>query len=266
MRAQVVVATTTFYRNLSDLRCLLTIELIKKARGAGHIIVIVDDSPDPTIAEYFRAKGALVFRQAGRGMAQSRREAFEHAAVDLHSRLETDEYGIILWTEEKPFIIEHIPKIIRPIVETEASAVIAKRSPAAFTTWPAFQAESEQAANAVYNEVTGRRSDPMFGPVAFYASLADAFINSRPEEYGVPPFAAGYLQHFGIIEIIAEGYRVADSEPLDVVYPALQKEQEETLLISEMRQKREQQMQELSEGYRIAAKALGIRPSSQQRS
>ncbi len=260
--ARVTIAMTSFYRNEMELRCQQTAEIIRDATRAGYQTVIVDGSPNPAVGKYLRELGALVFPQQEPGMGASRREVFAWAKAHLGTHRK-DEVRIIVWTEEKPFIVEQIPRIIKPILNNGYVGVIAKRSEESFHTWPQFQAESEQQANAAYNEATRRDSDPMFGPVAFDASHADIFSNCHPERYGVPAFAAGYIQHFGMLEIMMEGFYqaawfVADSEPLDVVYPPAQRKEEETALISEMLEKRRRQMEELSEGYRIAALALDL--------
>lgn len=258
---RIALAMTTFYESPDVLRCQQAAETVVLAREAGYETVIVDGSENPAVAEYLRQAGALVYSQFRPGMGTSRREAIEHAKrlIDLPVRWGLLRLNTIVWTEEKPFIVREVPKIIAPLLNGDAIAVIAKRSTASFSTWPSFQAESEQEANAVYNEATGRASDPMFGPVAFLIGFSSYFSQCRPEVYGVLPFASGYIQHFGMLELIAAGFRVADSEPLDVTYPPAQKAEEETALVGEMREKRRHQMEELSASYPIAVRALGLR-------
>ena len=259
---RIALAMTSFYENPDTLRCQQAAETATLAKEAGYEVVIVDGSKNPAVAEHLRRAGAYVFSQFRPGMASSRREAIEHARrlINIPVKFGMLRMNIILWTEEKPFIVQEVPKIVAPLFDHDAVAVIAKRSEASFATWPQFQAQSEHAANRVYNEVTERASDPMFGPVAFLIGFSEYFSKCHPEAYGVSPFAAGYIQHFGTLELIAARFHVADSEPLDVMYPPAQKEQEETLLIGEMLEKRQRQMEELSEGYHIAAQALDIHP------
>ncbi|OGZ96933.1 MAG: hypothetical protein A3J10_02240 [Candidatus Sungbacteria bacterium RIFCSPLOWO2_02_FULL_54_10] len=254
-----MVVSTSWYPDTDDVRCQQMGEVATLTREAGHYMALVDGSKNPDVAAFLKACGTLVFAQREPGMASSRREAFAHAK-EILLELPHIHQGrrIVFWTEEKPYIVEKIPAIIEPLLCGSAEACIAKRSQSSFRTWPWFQAESEQGANAAYNEATGRNSDPMHGPVAVLIEFADVLINCYPERYGVLPFAAGYIQHFALMEMMASGCIVADSEPLDVIYPPLQKMKEETALLDAMLEKRRQQKEELSESYRIAARTLGI--------
>ncbi len=158
--------------------------------------------------------------------------------------------------EEKPDLVRSIPQLIKPLVKGEADIVIAKR--ASLVTWPAFQRESETRANAAYREATGFDYDPMFGPVALTLAMLPFFRECRPERYGVSPYAAGYIQHFAPLEAFTVGYRIA-SVTVDCSYPEEQRREEETVLNDAMREKRLAQETELSAGYPIAVRALGLR-------
>lgn len=261
MDTWVTLTMTSFYREVSELRCQLTAETVQNAfTKYKYPTVIVDGSPNPAVTRYLSHRlGAIVFAQQKPGMIASRREVFGHAKeFILASVIRKEDTEIILWTEEKPDLIRSIPFLIAPLVAGEADIVIAKRTPEALATWPLFQQESETRANAAYREATGIDHDPMFGPVAFTLEVVDFFINCHPERYGVSPFAAGYIQHFAALEALAAGKKVV-SVTVDCRYPPQQREEEETILNDAMREKRQRQMEELSEGYRIAARALGIR-------
>lgn len=264
MDAWVTVAMTSFYRETSDLRCQLTAETIQNAYTAGYPTVIVDGSQNPAVTRYLDGKpGALVFGQQEPGTGSSRREVFAHAKEFILASTRGGDREAILWTEEKPDIIRSIPLLIAPIIAGEADIVIPKRTPEALTTWPQFQQESETRANTAYREATGLDFDPMFGPVMFSLEVADFFINCHPERYGVSPFAAGYIQHFAALEAIAAG-KQAVSVTVDCRYPPAQREEEETLFNDAMREKRRMQEEELSDGYHIYSRALGIRRSQRR--
>lgn len=251
---------TSFYREVSDLRCRLTGETITNARGRGYTVAIVNGSSNFDIARYLWRAGGLVFAQRDPGMAASRREVFARTKELFLASKQPQERCIIQWTEEKPDLIRSIPLLVAPLIAGEADIVIAKRTPEALQTWPLFQQESEARANAAYRETTGLDFDPMFDPVMFSLAVADFFINCHPERYGVSPFAAGYIQHFAALEALAAGKRVV-SVTVDCRYPAAQREEEETLLNAAMREKRLMQEKELSDGYHIYARALGIHQS-----
>lgn len=258
---RVMLVSTSWYPDKNVLRCQQLGETVSLAREVGYLATAVDGSEDPGVADFLRECGADVFKQQEPGMAPSRREAFAHAKeILLQLPHLPGTKKLVFWTEEKPYIVEKIPTIIEPLLDESAEACIARRSKASFATWPWFQANTERQANAAYNEATGREdSDPMHGPVAVLIEFVDVLINCYPERYGVLPFAAGYIQHFALMEMMACGCTVADSAPLYVVYPPKQKAQEEAVLRDAMLEKREQQKEELSASYHIAVRVLGIR-------
>ena len=56
-----VVVTTTFYKDVNQLRFQLACQMITKARIAGYPVIVVDGSPNPAIANRFRELGAVVY-------------------------------------------------------------------------------------------------------------------------------------------------------------------------------------------------------------
>lgn len=247
---EVVVVTTTFYGSTAEPRFGLTCKTIELARQAGRVVVVVDGSPDPSIADTFRALGALVFPQEKPGMGASRRQAFGCAIQHLRDIGEPK--GVVFWTEpEKHDIIRFIPEIVEPL-ESGALVVIPNRSQASWKTYPEFQVVSEQAANAAYARHTGREGyDPMFGPVAFLVTpeIENLLLNFDPEKHGVPDT---YVQHY--IPLFLTGETVASVE-VDFVYPPDQREQEESADNEEIRKKRAWQLETLVKAYEILGKA-----------
>ncbi len=132
---------------------------------------------------------------------------------------------------------------------------IPSRTKRSWESYPGFQVASEQEANAVYAEATGKQFDPMFGPVAFHNNVAHYFDGCNPEQFGA---ADGYIQHYAPLEAMAKGC-VVTSVPVDFFYPSVQKAEEESGFREEMLEKRKSQLEQLSAGYRLAAKALRLR-------
>jgi len=247
-----VVVTTTFYNNVSELRFKLACELVAKAVTAGYPVFIIDASPNPEIAEKLRELGALVFPQQCKGMGPGRRQAFFHA-TEVASQKNAD---IVVWTEpEKVSLIGLIPKFTAPIAAGMADIAILRRSQKSWETWPAFQKESEEKANEVYNEVFFTRGfDPMAGPVAFRISMASyfAFCYAALE---ISDIEDTYIQHYAPAIARAENERVVSIE-VDITYPTEQKVEEEQALNKEMVEKRKWQLDTLSKAYRALARSI----------
>ena len=214
-----------------------------RAREAGHTVVIVDDSPDPAVAICLRKVDALVYSELVHGMGSSRRQAFFWA----YEKSICGEQEIVLWTEaEKRQIIGNIPEIIAPIQEGRAEIVVAGRSEKSWETWPEFQRETEQEANAVYARVTGLAGfDPMHGPVAFHRSVAPYFVTFDPYRHGV---SDGYIQHYAPLVALADGKAVR-SVLVDTCYPPEQRAAEEGPQAAAMEEKRIKQKDTLSADY-----------------
>jgi hypothetical protein len=217
-----------------------------------HILVVVDGSPNEDIKMGLKEAGATIFPELHRGMGPSRRQAFFHAFEVAHQH----DINIILWTEpEKVDLINSIPKIIEPIEIGEADIVIPCRSAKSWETWPAFQRESEQEANKVYNEVFGVKDfDPMFGPVAFDREFGLSFIASRGSE----SIEDTYIQHYAPREAAFYEDAWVKTEEIDMTYPPEQRAEEEGALNDAMREKRKQQLVSLTNAYRALALSFSI--------
>jgi len=243
----VTVLTTTFYKSLNETRFHLACQMIGNAVGTGCDVLVVDGSPDPAIGQALAKIGATVHGQTAKGMGGSRRELF---------KIGSERGGLFLWLEpEKVGVIHLVPKIVEPLECGQADIVIPFRTQKSWESYPSFQVESEQKANAVYLEVIGKALDPMFGPVAFNSKVAEYFALCNPAEQ----FEAtdGYVQHFAPLTAMKQGHTVA-SVPVDFYYPLMQRIEEESGLKEEMVKKRQWQLDQLVDGYRLAAKVLGL--------
>lgn len=246
------VLTTTFYKSTEETRFHLASQLIGNAVAAGYNVLVVDGSPNPAIREAFTRIGAQVFAQTARGMGPSRRELFQKAA-DLRGCTRAE---VFVWTEpEKTDLIRLIPVLVEPIIHADADIVIPERTDASWRSYPAFQVASEQKANAAYLAATGKRFDPMFGPVAYRGNVARFFLGCDPAaQFGA---ADGYIQHYAPLSAMAEGCMVG-GVPMNFYYPSVQRAEEESSLRDEMLVKRATQLGQLADGYHLAAKVLGL--------
>ncbi len=252
-----VIVTTTFYHNVDALRFRLACDLVKAAVADGHVVVVVDGSPIPEIAETLRHLGANVFPQLHKGMGPGRREAFFHA-VEIGMK---ENITYFLWTEpEKVDLIRFVEEIVRPLDESDAHIVIPKRSETAWSSWPSFQRKSEDQANAVYNEAFGLEGfDPMFGPVAFNSVAMSHFVlcYCHPKDFnGEVPDT--YIQHYApLLAKVEEPAIQITSVEIDMIYPTEQRAEEEGSANEAMLEKRKMQLETLTTAYRAIARFVG---------
>lgn len=252
-----VIVTTTFYKSVDELRFRLACDMVKAAVADDHIVVVVDGSPIPEVAETLKSLGANVFPQLHNGMGAGRREAFFHA-VEIG---EKEGVYHFLWTEpEKVDLIRFVGTIMLCLDETGAMIVIPKRSEIAWSSWPTFQRESEEKANEVYNEVFGSEGfDPMFGPVAFHIHASVVFIRAYcpPTAYEnmVPDT---YIQHYAPILLAGVDREVTIAYvTIDMQYPSEQRAEEEGSANKAILEKRKMQLETLTNAYRALAKVNG---------
>ena len=250
------VLLTSFFKQTTEIRFHLDCQLIGNATALNYRVVVVDASPDTAVRHAFSRIGAIVFPQMTKGIGPSRRELFRHAGEESTYSPDVPLPDIFIWMEEKVDLIRWIPTIIAPILSGEADIVIPSRSEISWQSYPTFQAESEQKANACYADVTGRCFDVMFGPVAFRRAMLPYFAACNPaERFGV---FDTYIQHIAPLEAITHGARVM-SVPVDFFYPSVQKVEEETVLLGAMREKRQWQLEECMNAYRVVARELKLK-------
>lgn len=253
-RGRTAVLTTTLYKSREDIRFHLALQFIGNAVGAGHTVIIVDNSPDLSICQTFSRIGAVVFRQESLpGMGRQKRELFRVANDTFFS-----EYYI--WTEpEKPDLVRSIPQIVAPLEAGEAKIVIAGRTEESMKTYPEFQIESEMRINHVYAEATGLYdADPTFSPVAFTREMLPYFANCNPPaQYGGGTYD-NYIQLYAPLAAMAEGHK-ATTVYVECFYPLAQKREEEGGgLLNPMREKRKMQSDTITSTWRKMAEVLNL--------
>ncbi|MBI4049943.1 MAG: hypothetical protein HY398_00670 [Candidatus Doudnabacteria bacterium] len=244
----IALLTMTYYANVEETRFHLACQMLGNAKAVGYMTAVLDGSPDDLVSLAFERIGTVIFKQTAQGMGPARRELFLKASANKP--------GIFLWSEEKPDIVRLIPQIVEPIARGWADIVIPFRTDKSWESYPAYQAESEKAANAVYAEVTGRPFDAMFGPVAFRREMLHYFYECNPaEQFGTHDT---YIYHIAPLVAMAAGARVV-SVPVDFYYPSVQKAEELAALNDAIREKRKRQFEECTANYRAAAAALNLK-------
>lgn len=254
---RVIVTTTTFYGDpdgKDKVRVNLACELVELAGQNGHIVAIVDGSPVSSAKERLEKRGAHVVLQSEKGMGPARRQVWKYA-----QNFVTSDVAGILWTEpEKPDIVRSIGALVSCMNEQGAHVVIPARDAGSWETYPAFQRQSEQTANLVYNKLfagSGAPFDPMFGPVCFRPRVLPLFAEFYPADWGLPDT---YVQHFAPVSLRPRGFKVV-SKSVDFVYPPAQRAEEETALAPEMMGKRLWQLKDLVAAYFIMQKRFNFK-------
>jgi hypothetical protein len=249
----VVFAIATFYQSLNETRFKLACTTISNALKAGHAVSVVDGSPNPEVAKHFSALGAKVFPQLHESLGASKQQSFFHAVQICRE----GGYTAVLAVEGEKDLARAVPKLLREMRDGKSHIVVPERNDAGWNSYPDFQKESEQAANRVFEEVTGLKSDIFFGPVLFRptSKVAGYFIAPMWLELGFPNT---YTQHLAVLQAHADRLLVRNI-PIDFLYPELQRVEEEGVLTEEMKRKREQQFNTVTLGYRNAMKVLSSR-------
>jgi len=192
--------------------------------------VLVSSGPHANTNDALRKLGAEIFVQDGRPHGAERRRLAE-MALQMGA-----EYA--LWTEEKPYLIKHLPVAIERMEEKGANALIFNRTEESWPSWPTIQQKSERLCNDFYNTlfgVDGETFDPMLGPALFNQSGLENYAVCDPTEYGVDDI---YPNLIAPLAIKANGDYVT-SLTVNLMYPPKQRVEEEEdpgMMLKRMRQ------------------------------
>jgi len=173
-----VVFTATFYKSASDTRCQMCLRTIELLKSKAIPIVIVDDSPDATIRDLMRSKGANVVQKQ---QTKEKKGAALREAASLAATIDgVNEDTWLCWQEPEKFdLANHWVDAISDEGSKKADVLIPTRNDEIFKkTYPIEQYHSENFANmylnAVANDYCSKNQitfptnlDWHFGPVAF---------------------------------------------------------------------------------------------------
>lgn len=154
---EAVIATTTFFKTVDEIRATLALRTIRKAVSCGYPIVVVDSGSPVELRNKFVAEGATLFDEKIKGIGPSRRQAMTAA-----SKLANND-GCIIWTEpEKHTLIPELYKTVEPVFRKEADLVIPQRI--SLASYPKEQEYAERIGNLTFYYLTGHELDLWFGP------------------------------------------------------------------------------------------------------
>jgi hypothetical protein len=243
-KRNVVLATTTFYKSMEEVRFKCALKTMEEAAQRGYTIVVVDASPNPEIANAFQEEGAIVFSGVVSGMGASRREAVQ-LALDMQA-------DIVVWLEPEKYPI--VP-LLAPCIEMVAGGgydlVVPRRR--TLTGYPFYQHWSEMEASWRLGEITGRPDlDTMIGPRVMNRQVAELFLEYKGEPYG------DFWQSIFLVVLraLARGMSVG-SRTVDYVHPPEQTAEEQNS--PEMDRKRDEQRIILIQTMQKEAEKLGYR-------
>lgn len=209
--------SAAYYPRPEGVRFNLQCEQIRLAQKSGWPILI-SSGPHEGTNDIFSNLGATVVVQDGRPHGAERRLLAE-MALKMGTRF-------ALWTEEKPYLLQHVATAIERMADMKASAMLFNRSEGSWPSWPVIQQRSEPLCNEFYNELFGLEDetfDPMLGPALFDQRGLKDYTTCNPTKYGV---SDTYPNLIAPLVIRADdGY--VTSLTVDLTYPPEQRAEEE---------------------------------------
>ena len=143
-----VIATTTRYLSINNLRCQLALEMISHTVDQKIPVVMVDSSSNPEeFRRVFERKGVIVLRERSHStMGSSRRQAFAHAAEQKKE--------VVVWLEpEKAPLVPFLRAAAQPILSGAADIVVPSRSREGLLSYPRLQMYAEQCGNEAFRRL-----------------------------------------------------------------------------------------------------------------
>lgn len=223
--AQVVIATTTWYRSPDEIRVQEAFKTFRSAKSLGISIVVVDGSPSEAVKELLEDSGAILVTQEKGTMGSSRRQAIAEA-----TRL-AGEGGAIVWMEpEKNSLVSFINQMVRPILSGQCDIVIPRRRDG-LTSYTKHQKHAELYGNEGFCLLIGKALDVWFGPRAFSVAAAGYFLTYNGKSLdGARDYGDRWDSIFiPLVRAIAVGKRV-EEVMVDYVHPHEQTAAEETFV------------------------------------
>lgn len=241
----IVIATTTFYKETDSVRAGCAIRMVANATRHGIPIVVVDGGSYPSFLEQIADLGAIVIPEVEhpRGiMGPGRRQAIAAGFEQTGGRFSC------FIQPEKDCMPQFVKSLFRPIIDNEADLCSPYRY--SVRSYPSAQWRAEQIGNIHFRQVTGLDYDMWFGPRFFNATAGKYFLE-YDDKYG----GAWDPTHIPVLRCIAAGLRIVNPVVQYVHPPEQTQEEENSSLFSE---KRAAQLGNLMQATREEAKILGI--------
>lgn len=176
---RVVIATSTLYKDVNDVRAQLALRFASLAEGASWPMTVVDAGSPKEFVDAMYERGAhVLLAPLSMKMGACRRQAMDYALA-----FAGDE-GVVIWSEpEKHPLICDIGKIADPILSGRVDMVVPQRSEAGMASYPPEQADAERIGNRAFQYLTGMALDVWFGVFAANAKALRYFLEYNGE-YG----------------------------------------------------------------------------------
>jgi len=154
---EIVIATTTFYKDIKEVRPKLALMTMEKCQKRGYQIMVVDGGSDKNFRDKACSNPAVIFKQSQKGVGASRREALSEAA-----KIAGDD-GAIVWMEpEKHPFIDKLQKPASFVIKKRFDLITLGRKK--FHNYPPEQKLGELFVNYALKQFTGLNWDFCFGP------------------------------------------------------------------------------------------------------
>lgn len=172
-----IIATTTFYKSSEDVRFQLALQMLEAAREVDYKVIVVDGSPEPWVQAAFEERGAVVHREAVKGIGPSFRQAIQAALDDP----EKAEAFILMQPEQAPLVLE-LCKAIGIVESRWGDLVLPRRE--SLDSYPQYQQYCEMRGNQIVGNLTGRPDlDIWFSPRVFNRCAAGFFLGYNGQSY-----------------------------------------------------------------------------------
>ncbi len=230
------IATITFYPGwypgdatqtgdlTSKVRGDIGLQILKEAKEKGYQVVVVDGGSSDAFKAELASIGITPQLQLEKGYSAARQQSYREAS-------NLDGVRVILSTEAEKLSAIHdclTDKVIQPVLKGETDIIIFKRDGEAFSTYPKDQAEYEQKANKLWNDIMRKHNllppsaedlDVWFGPrlIRNDPHIISLFLNKYEfEKRGkldqiVDPFVYANALFFPITIALRDGLRVSSA-------------------------------------------------------
>lgn len=167
-----VIATTTNYRTVDEVRARLALRFAEEAKRYGYRLAVVDGDSPQAFRDALSERGACIFPEPrGGGMGASRRQAL------IEAREFAGPDGVVAWVEPEkwPLVANLGPALA--CFDQGADLVVPARTEAGFLTYPSEQMWAEYIGNRTFRKIAGVRLDAWFGPKLMNREALKRFLD-----------------------------------------------------------------------------------------
>ncbi len=173
-----VIATTTFTKDSTEIRARLVVRTMQEAQAHNFPVIVVDGGSPAEFCQELQSFGAILLDEKERGMGPGRRQALGEAG-----RMAGRD-GVTVWMEpEKWPLVAELGKVVAPIVLGEADCVVPSRTVEGLSSYPPEQVHAELLGNQAFAYISGQPLDVWFGPFGCNELALQYFLGYQGE-YG----------------------------------------------------------------------------------